>query len=228
MEKSFTTIQKYIFFFFRFFFWLPFWRGLVNQPTVRNLVRSCEIILCFSCKNLKKKKKKLRIVVALVAPASQWGEVVRISSNKLNVFGGLFFFFRHFFFLICHLLQNAISLVIFSIFVLLRAGYVDIWLTFAIGSMNSETANNWLKDFGELDGDSPIGALPILPLHTMSCVTCCVTTQGRMNERYVIRHVESALRVFVLDLVRCWTSFFFKRKKKKMKHRFSFSYLSAF
>ena len=180
---------------------------LINRRSGISFVRA-RLFFVFLVKTWKK-KKKLRIVVALVAPASQWGEVVRISSNKLNVFGGLFFFFRHFVFLICHLLQNAISLVIFSIFVLLRAGYVDIWLTFAIGSMNSETANNWLKDFGELDGDSPIGALPILPLHTMSCVTCCVTTQGRMNGALCDTPCRIGLEGFCLRLGSLLDKFFF-------------------
>lgn len=44
---------------------LPFWRGLVNQQTVRNLVRSCEIL--FFRKPERRKEKK---VVALATPVS--------------------------------------------------------------------------------------------------------------------------------------------------------------
>ena len=197
---------------------------LINRRSGISFVRA-RLFFVFLVKTWKK-KKKLRIVVALVAPASQWGEVVRISSNKLNVFGGLFFFFRHFFFLICHLLQNAISLVIFSIFVLLATLIFDWHLR----------SDRWIPKLPTIDwriSASWTGTLRLAHCQysrSTRWVALHVASQHKVGwtERYVIRHVESALRVFVLDLVRCWTSFFFKRKKKKMKHRFSFSYLSAF
>ncbi len=70
-------------FFFSLSFWLPFfffWRGLVNQPTVRNLVRSCEIIFFSSClfgffgwENLKKEKKRKEKPVSCCTCTSRRG-----------------------------------------------------------------------------------------------------------------------------------------------------------
>jgi hypothetical protein len=149
-----------------------------------------------------------------------------ISSNKQQLWWSLFFFFKPFFFRICHLLQNADFSCYFQYFrrCWLRSYLIDIcdridefW--------NCQQLIEGFREVGRGLSDWRIANTP-LPLHTMSCVTCCVTTQGRMNERYVIRHVESALRVFVFETWFFAGQVFFTKKKNETS--FFFSYLSAF
>lgn len=184
-------------------FLLPFWRGLVNQPTrpgisfvrARLFLSSCWLVWFLFW---VEKPEKENPVVALVAPASapqrggRWEESFVIFNHHRWSLISQMYTQDEFIYFLSHLSSSLTKHNCAQ--PLLSSPDTFSFIDRPIFFLFSWIREKWIEGFrGErffFFFSLPVsGSLPDPPAtHRMSCVTCCVTTQGRMS--HVIRAVS--------------------------------------